>query len=322
MQLVAGPVQSKTIVPLFNDKYIFGKYIEITDDTTTIPLYYNKAFLLNMMHHVHVQGKKIAVAVPSVGWVYIIVKLFSNKKVLAIDSKSTLNVNTIDFSKYDVVVYTSAISAGHSIDIRNHFYCVYGVISNVNKNGEWVTPPIGEMIQMIGRVRHPISDQIFLTLDTLSRGNTINKKYYCPFISNTPYSVMMYNKKMFTNNLSQLSYVEFEYLTNKWITEKAFPKSTVNKDFDLSLTNIIRTINNSKEQIKHAKQAVKETEIWAKLRRPNLFYRLGCNSNGKIRFECIPQCKDEFNEEEKLTGLKLEYDAIAEDQYVITGIVE
>lgn len=322
LQLVAGPVQSKTIVHLFNDKYIFGKYIEITDDTTTIPLYYNKAFLLNMMHHVHVQGKKIAVAVPSVVWVDIIVKLFSNKKVLAIHSKSTLNVNTIDFSKYDVVVYTSAISAGHSIDIRNHFYCVYGVISNVNKNGEWVTPPIGEMIQMIGRVRHPISDQIFLTLDTLSRGNTINKKYYYPFISNTPYSAMMYNKKMFTNNLSQLSYVEFEYLTNKWITEKAFPKSTVNKDFSLSLTNIKRTINNSKEQIKHAKQAVKKTEIWAKLSRPHRFYRLGCNSNGKIRLECIPQCKDEFNEEEKLTGLKLEYDAIAEDQYVITGIVE
>lgn len=318
LQLVAGPVQSKVIVPLFNDKYTFGKYIEVTDDNTRTPLNYGNAFLLNMMHHVHDQGKKIAVAVPTRVWVDTIVKLFSNKRVLAIQSNSTFNSNIPDFLKYDVVVYTSAISAGHSIDIRNHFYCVYGVISNVNKNAEWVTPPIGEMLQMIGRVRHPISNQIFLTLDTVSRGNTIRKnKFYHPF-TNTPYLAMMYNKKMFTNNLSLLSYVEFEYLTIKWITEKAFPKSTVNKDFCLSLTNIKRTIRNSKEQIKHAKQPDKKTEIWGKLRRPNLFYRLGF----KNRLECIPQCKDVFEEEEKLTGLKLEHDAIAEDQYVITGIVE
>lgn len=122
------------------------------DDNIRIFLNYGNVFLLNMMYYVYDQGKKIVVVVFIRVWVDIIVKLFSNKRVFVIQSNLIFNFNIFDFLKYDVVVYILVILVGYFIDICNYFYCVYGVIFNVNKNVEWVIFFIGEMLQMIGRV--------------------------------------------------------------------------------------------------------------------------------------------------------------------------
>lgn len=84
-------------------------------------------------------------------------------------------------------------------------------------------------------------------LDMVLRGNIIRKNKFYYFFINILYLVMMYNKKMFINNLFLFFYVEFEYLIIKWIIEKVFLKSMVNKDFCLSLINIKRIICNFKE---------------------------------------------------------------------------
>lgn len=122
------------------------------DDNIRIFLNYGNVFLLNMMYYVYDQGEKIVVVVFIRVWVDIIVKLFSNKRVFVIQSNLIFNFNIFDFLKYDVVVYILVILVGYFIDICNYFYCVYGVIFNVNKNVEWVIFFIGEMLQMIGRV--------------------------------------------------------------------------------------------------------------------------------------------------------------------------
>lgn len=122
------------------------------DDNIRIFFNYGNVFLLNMMYYVYDQGKKIVVVVFIRVWVDIIVKLFSNKRVFVIQSNLIFNFNIFDFLKYDVVVYILVILVGYFIDICNYFYCVYGVIFNVNKNVEWVIFFIGEMLQMIGRV--------------------------------------------------------------------------------------------------------------------------------------------------------------------------
>lgn len=98
------------------------------------------------------KDKKIALAVPTKGWVRGMRELIPKEyNVLSITGVQKNERELEKMCNYDVLIYNSAISAGHSIDIKDHFDSVFLVVNSPTPNGRWVTARIDEMFQMAAR---------------------------------------------------------------------------------------------------------------------------------------------------------------------------
>ncbi|UPX73108.1 replication origin-binding protein [Ostreid herpesvirus 1] len=136
---------------------------------------------------------------------------------------------------YDVLIYNSAISAGHSIDIKDHFDSVFLVVNSPTPNGRWVTARIDEMFQMAARVRNPITKKIYITTDTFHYKNkacTVNgdEEYYSAAMK-SGFDILMSGRNIVPNQLAAMCKSEFEVLVLDWITTKAFPGSIITEEY-------------------------------------------------------------------------------------------
>ena len=191
----------------------------------------NNGFLLRLLYCVSC-GEKVAVAVPSKKWAELIENIMPvNKNVVRIDS-STTSIQEVNLNdpEIEVLIYTSKISAGHSIDIKNHYSSVFLVVSGVDRKGVWHTPSVGEMIQMSARVRNPITPDIYVTVDSfhntkrpLDRIPEVSfkcgKMIHCDLFES--------GNNIFAQRLSLLTQREFFLLVLNWLTTKAYPGSDI-----------------------------------------------------------------------------------------------
>ena len=63
-------------------------------------------------------------------------------------------------SKYQVIIFTPAISVGVSFDLPNHIGCVFASFPNVDGTGG-----TADAVQALARIRHPSSNKWFIALD-------------------------------------------------------------------------------------------------------------------------------------------------------------
>lgn len=182
------------------------------------------------------KGKKIALAVPTKGWVRGMRELIPKEyNVLSITGGQKNERELEKMCNYDVLIYNSAISAGHSIDIKDHFDSVFLVVNSPTPNGRWVTARIDEMFQMAARVRNPITKKIYITTDTFHYRNkacTVNgdEEYYSAAMK-SGFDILMSGRNIVPNQLAAMCKSEFEVLVLDWITTKAFPGSIITEEY-------------------------------------------------------------------------------------------
>ena len=97
-------------------------------------------------------------------------RLCANILVIHADTFTNNNVITalqnpnIEFGKYDGVIYSPSVQSGLSYDIKNVFHTIYGMFGNASNS-------TGDACQMLHRIRNPISDNLFVSIDMYNFGN-------------------------------------------------------------------------------------------------------------------------------------------------------
>ena len=105
--------------------------------------------LANILNTIRVDGKCIRVEVITGG------------------AEQAHSVNELA-QKANVLIYTSAISAGHSIDVKSRFSTLFAYFAfTVGQGAAQVTPSMEEQIQMCARLRHPTQKRMYFCLSTV-----------------------------------------------------------------------------------------------------------------------------------------------------------
>lgn len=179
-------------------------------------------------------GRPVAVAVPTKMWankieavlryndVFNVVKVTGDSRVKDCDIMDICSGKILP----DVLIYTSTISAGHSIEVKNHYHSVFVVVPTPNKYGQWCTPNVGEMMQMVGRVRYPATDRIFFTTQPMK--SWVQDKLSYKSYTVEAESIFVLTKSgdnMIDCRLAVLSDEEYKLFIERWLCEKAFPGS-------------------------------------------------------------------------------------------------
>lgn len=254
-KLIREGVETKqrVICPLFNDIVSINLYNEKL--TCYRPLAGNNGFIIRILHEVS-RNHKIAIAVPTLQWADTLERLIpKEKKVTRIDGR-TKKRKFQDLKATDVLIYTSAISAGHSIDIKNHFHCVFVVINApvCGSDGRvvWKTPNLGEMSQMAGRVRYPKTPNVFVTID----GGFARKVGLVPKIpkysvaQDEPFDLLTSGEFFLTGKLGVLTKEEFAIFVQRWFSKIAFPGSPIRNEL-LAEPYVISTITDNLGKLNH-----------------------------------------------------------------------
>lgn len=239
--------RSRVICPLFNDIISINLYNEKM--TYYRPAVGNNGFLIRFLFEMGM-NHKVAVAVPTIHWANTIQKLVPlNKNVVRIDGKTKKKNRNKAMSSADVLIYTSAISAGHSIDIKNHFQCVFVVVNSpvIETQGNrvvWKTPDLGEVSQMAGRVRHPITPNVYLTVsggfDGRKKPAYLHTSGY--MVGNDiAFDLLTSGESFLTTKMGMLSKHEFAIFVQRWFARIAFPGSTIKDEMltDPSVVNVL-----------------------------------------------------------------------------------
>ena len=234
-----GVNSARTIIPCTNDLSYIRLYTELFK-SKPVDVGGDKGFIVRLLHTLHQEDKRVAVAVPTKTWGNFIEELVPESKTcLKIDGTNNHHKQSW---KVDVLIYTSTISAGHSIDYEDHFDYVFVVVGGVTASGTWVTPSITEMAQMAARVRYPKTDKIYLTVDMCHPGlrNLVHTNTL-KLSDNLHLDSFLGANEILAKKLAKLSKYEYTHLVTQLFARYAFPNSVVMEE-PLSQVNVDSTI--------------------------------------------------------------------------------
>lgn len=151
------------------------------------------------------EDKKLAIGVQSttVGkdLEKIIRKHFPNKKVRFFHRKSEAKIRRDETYKYDVLIYSPMIGSGISIDHKNHYHEIHMI--TCKRVGS-----INQVKQMIARVRHPMTNNVYFSGNNDKMPNTckLTEAYYEKKWATVTRESNLLNKQMKIEYSSDIDY--------------------------------------------------------------------------------------------------------------------
>lgn len=325
MELVRKESQNsqKEIIMLFND---FRRVKYFQDNLTTeseedFEYFGNNGFVMRLLFNVLEMKEKVAVAVPTKQWGHIVQKLFrdTDVKVVRVDGESKM-YDQSELEDVDVFVYTSAISAGHSIDIENHFDSIFLIVAKIGVDGKWHTPSVDEAIQMCHRVRQTTSDRLYVAIDSthhmqknLERSRTYFDRQKYAVSGNIPMDLMLSGKKLINDGITELNSKEYELFVSKWLTNIAFPGSKTAKPDQIPADTIYRLANDRKSVFEETQDDYILAKLSKVIKDPDTF--IGMRSHGKyVSFYAKPVPEEAFDADHNYLRKRVG------DKWVICGL--
>ena len=287
----------RVIVPLKNDITTIRLYNETLMNDTSPEKPRNKGFLMRLFWEVLQKGANVAVAVPTLQWANILTNLLEKTgvkvQVVNSETKEDVDIEMVMHNKDNrVLIYTSAISAGHSITLTDHYDSIFVIVPQVTSNGRWKTPTVDEMIQMTARVRFPVSDKIFVTVDsgnyrqkksqTLPKmsDNTVKALDGVKIGGNVPLDLFDSCRTMCGEALAKLSKEEYMEFVLRWMVQKAFPGSVI-KEESLPPEYCHMIVLEHMGIFAEAESAAKTVMVFNSLKNPDVFFKPEVSKDGR-----------------------------------------
>ena len=288
----------REIVPLVNDFVGATHYNETLCNEAGFYRHETRGMLTRMLYEVTVEKKNIAVAVPTKQLAKNLKKFFEGQCKVAILTSDEGKLKTIlDDDTVKVFIYTSKVSAGHSIDKPNYFNSIYVVISSVTCEGEWKTPTLDEMIQMTARVRYPITNRIYMCTETPHHRKGYNSAPFCKNLgysinpNNIPLGLLNSGTDAIAFQLAKLSRVEFNQFAVMCMQRNGFPGSIVRDDIFLTQSVIDQLVFSNGTKFTQMSIRERERRSMSTLTHPSVFFE----TNGKrkrlseSKYNALPQ---------------------------------
>jgi hypothetical protein len=202
-----------------------------------------------------------------------------------------------------LLVYTSTISAGHSITLEEHYDAVYAVVFRVTPEGKWLTPLVDEMIQMTARVRFPVTKRLCITTDTL---------HYCrdfktcaglslgyAITDNLPLGLFQSGGRVLAEGLACFTPREYMRFVVRWLQEIAYPGSLIDETSALTREDLAIVTPLFQGASAQAYAQLRQDELVRSLPHPDLFFDLDgrrkCVTREQIIAANLPEDVFEFS---------------------------
>ena len=210
--------------------------------------YRRNGFITNMMHEVIYCNNNIAIACGNKKTATKLKHILEseNKTVMLCAFGRKYDLNKV--GKYNVFIYTSCVTAGISIDIKNHFDSVFVMFPSLGADGEWKSPPIDHMMQMTGRVRNPITNKMYVCVEP-RLGKVKDIKPFKWLTNNIPIDVHQGQEYTFRSLVHDMTALEYHTLVVLWLKEYAYPGSSVAQQHFVSSTNRLPDLANIKHKL-------------------------------------------------------------------------
>ena len=211
-------------------------------------------FIARLIHAVRDLNQRVVITVPTRIWaekIAGIMRVVKNEQtngnsgiavgVVTSKARKPADMSLINYARqFDVFIYTSVISAGHSLWCDGWFHATYALLMMPNRDGQSFVPPVSEQVQMTGRVRDNSSGDLFFTIlaglrnrERLEDDNKTCEKVACQSVAQIAKRIhddrMEYRRWMGSAEMPHLLYFLFEFF--KQVYPQAGP--VVHKEEDV-----------------------------------------------------------------------------------------